>query len=101
MLEPFLEPIDPDEDDSGMDEDRTGHHWHAVNHHLLVSSHIVHIHGIQPALGSGCTPEEESIDVGHILGRIDNDRSHYRPQQYINVVNDDESWTEYAPERSS
>lgn len=101
MLKPFFEPVDPDEDNSRVNEYGAGHHRYTPDHNLLVGSQVIQIHGIQSALGGGRTCKKQSVGIGHILGRVYNNRSHDRPQNDICIMDGYESEAEYAPDISS
>lgn len=63
MLESLLEPIETQEDNTGVNANWIRHHTEEVNHQLLKSIEQVGIKSIQSCLGVCTASKEESINI--------------------------------------
>ena len=90
MLEPFLEPVEPNENERGVDEDGRGKHGDEVQGDLLVSTEQIKINGIQAALSGSACPKEEGIDICNVASRENDNRTDNAPSNNIDVMDEDE-----------
>lgn len=63
MLEAFLEPVQTEEDDKGVDGDWIAHHGYDQQDKLLISTDEVDVDGVETTLGSSTAGKEERIYV--------------------------------------
>lgn len=74
--EALLEPVEPEEDDAGVEGDGVGEHGKQVDHGLLESIELVDVDGVQAGLRVGTAGKHQGINVGQAspAGGVDGNR---------------------------
>lgn len=85
-MEAAFEPIEPDKDDKGMDDNRIGDHSNKVKYELLVGMELIDVHRIQTALSCRTAGEVQSVDVSQAARREDEQGANHGEREHVHVV---------------